>query len=202
MLLYRPQFRHPERAAKPPNWAEAAAIAPGASPVNGDAEDLALDVFTPSGGTVSVDDPELLRMLCEGLGEKSLTLVRSDRALADCRPFSLISLQTVRQVEAESGVAIDKRRFRANLYLDLAGGEGFSEDELVGRRLRIGPRAVVAVLERDPRCKMISLDPETAEHDPGVLRAVAQGHDACAGVYGATLVEGVMTEGDPIELLD
>ena len=202
MLLYRPRFRYPERAAKPPNWSEAAAIAPGVTPANGDAEDMTLDVCTPSGGTLAVDDPELLRMLGEGLGEKNLSLVRSDRALTDCRPFSLISLQTVRQVEAESGVALDKRRFRTNLYLDLAGGEGFSEDELVGRRLRIGPRAVVAVLERDPRCKMISLDPETAEHNPDVLRAVAKGHAACAGVYCATLVEGVLTEGNSVELLD
>lgn len=203
MLLYRPQFRHPELASKPPNWSEAAAVGPGVTPADGGAEDLALDVVAPSGEVVAVDGPELLCMLGDGLGEENrLTLVRSDRALTDCRPLSLISLQTVRQVGAEAGAALDKRRFRANVYLDLAGGGGFAEDELVGRRLRVGPRAVVAVLERDPRCKMISLDPETGEHDPGVLRAVAQGHSACAGVYAATLVEGVLTEGDAVELLD
>ena len=49
---------------------------------------------------------------------------------------------------------------------------------------------------------MISLDPETGEHDPEVLRAVAQGHSARAGIYAATLVEGVLTEGDSVELLD
>jgi DNA-binding MarR family transcriptional regulator len=32
------------------------------------------------------------------------------------------------------------------------------------------------VLERDPRCKMISLDPDTSEHNPEVLRKVAQAH--------------------------
>jgi uncharacterized protein YcbX len=61
---------------------------------------------------------------------------------------------------------------------------------------------VAAVLERDPRCKMISLDPDTGEHDPEVLRKVARAHDAFAGVYCAVLVEGVLTEGDPVELLD
>jgi uncharacterized protein len=203
MLLYRPRFRHPERALRPPNLTEAESIAPGVTPANAEPEDLALDVLTPAGAVVAVEDPALMAMLGEGLrGDNQLTLVRSDRALTDCRPVSLISLQTVRQIEGELGRPVDKRRFRANVYLDLASGDGFSEDELVGRRLRLGPKAVVAVLERDPRCKMISLDPDTGEHDPEVLRKVAQAHEAFAGVYCAVLVEGVLSAGDAVELVD
>ena len=203
MLRYRPQFRYAERAAKPPNLTEAMSIAPGVTPANADPNDLIVDVVTPSGTVVAVDAPALIEMLCEGLrGENHLTLVRSDRALTDCRPVSLISLQTVRQVETELGIPIDKRRFRANVYLNLASGYGFAEDELVGRKLRIGSRAVIAILERDPRCKMISLDPDTGEHNPQVLRKVAQAHAAFAGVYGAVLVEGILTKSDSIELLN
>lgn len=203
MLRYRPQFRYPERAAKPPNLIEAMSIAPGVTPANAEPDDLLLDVVTPSGAVVAVDDPALKEMLVEGLrGENHLTLVRSDRALTDCRPVSLISLQTIRQVEAELGIPIDKRRFRANVYFNLALGDGFAEDELVGRRLRIGSRAVIMVLERDPRCKMISLDPDSGEHNPEVFRKVAQAHAACAGVYCAVLVEGILSQSDSIELLD
>ena len=203
MLRYRPQFRYAERAAKPPNLIEAMSIAPGVTPANGEPNDLILDVVTPSGAVVAVDDPALIEMLGEGLrGENHLTLVRSDRALTDCRPVSLISLQTVRQVEAELGIPIDKRRFRANVYLNLASDYGFAEDELVGRKLRIGSSAVIMVLERDPRCKMISLDPDTGEYNPEVLRKVAQAHSAFAGVYCAVLVEGILTKRDSIELLD
>ncbi|HUQ33781.1 MAG TPA: MOSC domain-containing protein, partial [Pyrinomonadaceae bacterium] len=186
-----------------PNLNEAAGIAPGVNPANAEPDDLLLDVVTPSGAAVAVDDPALIEMLGEGLrGENQLTLVRSDRALTDCRPVSLISLQTVRQVKAELGLPVDKRRFRANVYLDLATGDGFAEDESVGRRLRIGSSAVVMVLERDPRCKMISLDPDTGEHNPTVFRKVAQAHDAFAGVYCAVLVEGILMKGDSIVLLD
>ena len=203
MLRYRPQFRHPERAAMPPNLAEAMSIPPGLTPANGDPRDMALDIITPTGAVVAIDDPALMTMLGEGINEKNrLTLVHSDRALTDCRPVSLISLQTVRQLEGELGAPLDKRRFRANIYVDLASGGGFAEDALVGRRMRIGSRAVVAVLERDPRCKVISLDPDTGEHDPEVLRLVARSHDADAGVYCAVLVEGLLAEGDPIELID
>lgn len=202
MLVYRPQFRHPERASNPPNLTEATSIAPGVTPANGDAEDMVLDIVTPSGEIVSVDDPALLKLLGEGISEKNqLKLVRSDRALTDCRPVSLISLSTVRQIESELGIPLDKRRFRANIYFNLASdGGGFAEDNFVGRRLRIGSKATIMVLERDPRCKMISLDPETSEHNPEVLRKVAQAHENFAGVYCAVLVEGLLKKGDLIEL--
>jgi hypothetical protein len=202
MLRYRPQFRHPERAVKPPNLFEAESISPGVTYANGEPEDLLLDVITPSGKTVSIDDPSLLQMLGEGLrGENHLTLARSDRALTDCRPVSLISRQTIERLEAELQMRLDKRRFRANIYFNLAAGEGFAEDKFVGRRLRIGNKAEIMVLERDPRCKMISLDPENGAHNPQIFRHVAQNHDAKAGVYCAVLVEGIISEGDSIELV-
>jgi uncharacterized protein len=203
MLRYRPQFRHADRATRPPNLTEAMSVSPGATPANAEPEDLAVDVVTPSGAVLALDDPALKEMLVEGLrGENQLTLVRSDRALTDCRPVSLISLQTIRQLEAEMVIPLDKRRFRANIYLDLESENGFAEDEMVGRKLRIGSSATIMVLERDPRCKMISLDPDTGEHNPQVLRKVAEAHEAFTGVYCAVLVEGIVTKGDSIELLD
>jgi hypothetical protein len=182
---------------------EAEGIAPGVTPANGDADDMVLDIVTPSGEIVSIDDPELIKLLGAGISEKNqLKLVRSDRALTDCRPVSLISLQTVRQIEAELKMPIDKRRFRANIYCNFAPESGgFAEDNFVGRRLRIGSKATMMVLERDPRCKMISLDPNTGEHNPEVLRNVAQAHGNLAGVYCAVLVEGMLKKGDSIELL-
>jgi len=77
-----------------------------------------------------------------------------------------------------------------------------AENEFVGRSLRIGPKAVVSVLERDPRCMMITLDPDTGEKEPAILKKVAQAHDGMAGVYGAVLVEGTLHKGDPVEVLE
>lgn len=203
MLLYRPQFRYPERAAEPPNLTEAMSIEPGVTPANGDSSDLIVDVITPSGAIVSIDDPRLIQMLSEGIGAQNiLTLVRSDRALTDCRPVSLISMQTVRHFEAEMEIPLDLRRFRANMYVDLPSSNGFAEDRLVGCKLRIGSQALVAILERDPRCKMISLDPDTGEHNPDILRNAVKIHDDFVGVYCAVLVEGRIANGDSIELLD
>jgi uncharacterized protein YcbX len=48
LLRYRPRFRHPDKAAEPPNLAEAELIEPGINPVNADPEELGVDVDTPS----------------------------------------------------------------------------------------------------------------------------------------------------------
>jgi MOSC domain-containing protein YiiM len=48
---------------------------------------------------------------------------------------------------------------------------------------------------------MISLDPDTSEHSPEVLRKVAQAHGNFAGVYCAVLVEGILKKDDSIELV-
>ena len=67
---------------------------------------------------------------------------------------------------------------------------GFAEDEFVGRTLRIGSKVVIAVLERDPRCAMITIDPDTSARNTAILGGVTKAHDGKAGVYGAVLVEG------------
>ena len=86
--------------------------------------------------------------------------------------------------------------------MDLASAQGFAENEFVGRSVRIGPKVVVTVLERDARCVMITLDPDTGEKTPSILKKVAQVHEGMAGVYGAVMVEGMLYKGDPVEVLD
>jgi hypothetical protein len=89
MLRHRPRFRRPRQAARPKNLTEAESIAPGVNPVYGDPEELIVDVETPSGAVLAVDDPALIQSVIEGLGGRhTLTLLRSDRAITDCRPIS------------------------------------------------------------------------------------------------------------------
>jgi uncharacterized protein YcbX len=205
MLRYHPRFRHADLSAQPPNLTDAEALAPGVNltTLYAEAAEFIVDVLTPSGELLAIDDPALLGVLGEGLDSSNvLHLVHADRALTDLRPVSLVSVQTVRQLGEELGATIDKRRFRMNLYLDLGDAGGFAEDGYVGRSLRIGERAVISVLERDPRCPMITLDPDTAVADPTVLRQVGEAHGGTFGVYAAVLVEGTLRKGDAVELLN
>lgn len=200
MIRYRARFRNPEKASRPVNFAEAEEN--GANPISAGATDLMIDVETPDGKTFAIDDPQLIDHLrAEVDGKHELILLRSDKAMTDCRPLSIFAVQTARKLGQETSVDIDKRRFRANVYIDLESSDGFAEDKFVGKSLRIGEKVVVSVLERDPRCMMITLDPDTAEKSPAILKAVAQAHEGMAGVYGAVLVEGIIRKGDPIELL-
>ena len=175
----------------------------GANPLSADFSELMIDVKTPGGDALAIDDPALIDALRADIDQKhQLTLMRSERALTDCRPVSIFSLQSARQLAEETGTSLDKRRFRANVYVDLTSAKGFGENEFVGRSLRIGPKVVVTILERDPRCVMITLDPDTGEKTPAILKKVAQAHEGMAGVYGAVMVEGMLHKGDSVEVLD
>lgn len=201
LLQYRPRFRYPDKAARPINLIEAESK--NANPLLADLADLVVDVETPNGQKLSIDEPVLIDMLRADIDPKhQLTLMQSQRAMTDCRPVSIFSLQSMHQLAEETGTPLDKRRFRANIYVDLTSAEGFSENELVGRSVRIGPKVVIAILERDSRCVIITLDPDTGEQTPAILKKVAQAHDGTAGVYGAVMVEGMLHKGDPVEVLD
>ena len=96
---------------------------------------------------------------------------------------------------------IDKRRFRANFYVEWDNQDDpYFEVSLVGKTLKIGDRLEVAVVERDPRCKMITLDPDTSEESPKILRHVSRNHDGCAGVFAAVLQDGRVKWVDAITL--
>jgi uncharacterized protein YcbX len=201
MLLYKAVFRHPDVMAQPSNLAAAEALGSGLTPVYPGAAERMVDVETPAGDVFAIDDPRLIQQLNSGLAERhELSLLQSDRAMTDCRPISLFSVHTAKQLGDELGFAVDPRRFRANIYAELESGAGFGEDEFVNRTLQIGDRACITILARDTRCKMITLDSDTAEAKPEIMRVVAGSHESKAGVYGAVLVEGTIRTGDQIVL--
>ena len=203
MIRYRARFRDQEKAARPVNLGEAEKLSPNLNPISADPSELMVDVETPDGKTFAINDPALIDNLRSNTdGNQELTLLRSDKAITDCRPLSIFAVQTAEKLGEETGVPVDKRRFRANVYVDLTSSEGFGEDKFVGRSLRIGSKVTIAVLQRDARCMMITLDPDTAEKTPAILKAVAKAHEGMAGVYGAVLVEGMLHKGDPVELLN
>jgi hypothetical protein len=66
--------------------------------------------------------------------------------------------------------------------------------------LKIGEWLEVVIVERDPRCIMITLDPDTAEATPKLLQHVSRKHDGDAGVFAAVLRRGRVNKGDSIFL--
>src|SRR5438445_8849737 len=58
MIRYRPRFRNPNKAARPVDLADAESL--GANPLSAHPTELMIDVETPDGKTIAIDDPALL----------------------------------------------------------------------------------------------------------------------------------------------
>jgi hypothetical protein len=161
--------------------------------------EVAVTVTTPRGQRWPVQSEELRREVERHSG-RALFLLRDYRGSYDVAPISLISRQTVVRIAEESETEENPWRFRPNLLVDLQEGGAFEELNWVGRILRVGGAARVAIIKVDQRCMMITLDPESAKSSPSVLRCVAQQHQKCAGVYGTVITPGEVRTGDPVWL--
>ncbi len=203
LLLYRPRFRDPDRAAHPEQLAAANSIEPTLNVSFDNPDALALDIETPDGAVLAIDDPALLKHIGAGLSdEHSLSVMRSESGYTDCRPVSIISRQTVERLGQEIETEIDARRFRANIVLDLPEADGFAENTYLGKTIRIGDLVEIKLVAKDPRCKMIALNPDTAKLEMKLLRHVASAHAGFAGLYGVVIQDGLIRSGDPITLVD
>ena len=151
-------------------------------------------VRTPSGEELDVVDAALARELADGA-----RVIKQDRGVFDAMPLSLTTTQTVAALAGMVGTELDPRRFRPNLFVDSADGAPFLEDDWVGSVLRVGAMRM-RVDRRDKRCVMVNVDPENAERNPAVLRAIAQERNACLGVYGTIVQPGRVASGDPVVL--
>ncbi len=175
-ILYAPRF---ERTPSPEDW------------------DVPVVVQTPEGKELEIGDWRLKQEIEELYGHP-VFLFKTKRGNFDSQHVSLFSTHTLAQLQAESESQIDVRQFRANLLMEPVDAVPFVEDSWVGRVLKIGERALIGVTKKDSRCMMINLDPETAEQNPAVLRAVARHHGECAGIYANVLAPGMVRVGDTI----
>lgn len=166
-------------------------------------------VTTPEGFTLPLPSPALLEALQATIAQPGARLRLEDSALNsaetpffDVRPVSLICQGTLCALTAELGRPLDPLRFRSNLVLALSDDRPFAEDALAGTTLRFGdadgPR--LRVLERIPRCRIVSLDPETTAADPTLLRHLAHHHAGRVGIYARVERPGTLHLGDAVWL--
>ncbi len=110
--------------------------------------------------------------------------------------LSLINLESVRALEKEAGGTIDPLRFRGNLHVE--GLPAWSEFDLIGRQITIGGVKFEGV-KRIVRCAATNVNPQTAERDMNIPRALMQayGHADC-GVYLQVVTAGTIKAGDSL----
>ena len=168
---------------------------------NAGTPEVAVTVTTPAGERWPVASIEL-RQAIEQHFQHPVYLLRNKRGSFDVANVSLISEQTVERIAEESQTEVNPWRFRPNLLVNLERGAAFEELKWVGRVLRLGDKARVAVIKVDQRCVIITLDPATSEPAPQILHTVVERHNKCAGVYATVLTPGEVRTGDGISLED
>jgi len=131
-------------------------------------------VTAPDGGEHDVASPDLCAALAEAAGEP-VRLLQVGRGTFDSMPVSVITTTTAARLGQGAAKAGDWRRYRPNIVLDVAPGLDADETDWIGGALVFGTGAAPPRLRinvRIERCAMVTLDPDTASKDAGVMRLV------------------------------
>jgi uncharacterized protein len=157
-----------------------------------------VEVRTPEGQWVAAGDPALLERVSEAVGEP-LGLLQVGRGTFDSMPISLVSSATLAAVDAARGEPFDGRRFRFNIIVESER----PDDQWCGRRLSFGgwkDSAELLVAEPIERSAFTTIDPDTAERDPSIMRLIAQQFANKIGIYAMPAKPGTIRAGDKVLL--
>jgi uncharacterized protein YcbX len=89
----------------------------------------------------------------------------------------------------------DVRRLRPNIVI--GGVEGLAERDWPGGELRVGD-AIIALRSLRSRCHMTTIDPDTLEVNPGVLKDIVRRFDNKLALNADVVREGTIRVGDPV----
>jgi uncharacterized protein YcbX len=135
------------------------------------------------------------------LGAASLVTVDRQFVEAHCRPPVLASGSVQHLRRLQPGAAIDRRRFRPNLYVETGpSGPAPSRTHGWGGTLAVGATLRIDGMQPALGCVTTTLAQGDLPRDVGVLRTSAKHHRGCVGVFGAVRVPGLARTGDPVFL--
>jgi uncharacterized protein YcbX len=92
----------------------------------------------------------------------------------------------------------DVRRLRPNIVI--AGVEGLAERSWPGAEIHIGD-VIVRIDSLRGRCHMTTIDPDTLEVDPGVLKDLVRRFDRHLALNADVIHTGRISVGDPVTLV-
>jgi uncharacterized protein len=158
-------------------------------------------VTTLEGWELPWDDPGVADEVGRALGYP-VSLVRSAMGMHDAAPVHVLTTASLAAAqEWVGGDEIDRRRFRANLIVELDDPEPFAESGWPDSSLVLGPDGpVLKVVSPTERCAITTFDPDTLDRDNRVLAGLARARDNLFGVYARVARPGWVRVGAPITL--
>ena len=162
-----------------------------------------LQITTPSGQVVTPEDPSIseeLWPLLDGPGQ----IAYASAGVHDVAPVHLLSTASLAELGRRVGDdEIDRRRFRANLIVEVADGEAFTETSWIGKSLQVGQSGpVLHVISPTERCAVTTFDPETLERNPEVHRTIANERENFFGAYAIVAAPGWVSIGDEMTVTE
>jgi uncharacterized protein YcbX len=172
-------------------------------------DEQGVGVELPDGTTVHSTDADADTALSAYIG-RPVTLAPAPvpASVFEGAPVHLISTATLKRLAAENprGLA-EPERYRPNLLVD-TGGDGFVDNDWIGRELRIGDEAVLRVVAGAPRCAIPTMVHGGLPRDPEALRVIRRTNsipaqpgrepEPVAGVYAEVVRVGRIAEGAPV----
>ena len=171
-------------------------------PERGAQEDIPTHIRTPDGAEMPVFGEDLAAEVGRRYGAP-VQMMQFKHGIFDESTISVIASDTVREIARLAGQKPDVRRFRPQIVVRLLRPVPFQEDEWLGGVLSFGEGGdapAIAVTQRDLRCSMVNLDPDSALSAPEVLKAVVRANQNNAGIYGAVTRIGRLAVGQTILL--
>ncbi|WP_238322757.1 MOSC domain-containing protein [Gorillibacterium massiliense] len=112
----------------------------------------------------------------------------------------LVTDATLKRLESLWGKPLDQRRFRAN-FLVVLNDDAPLEGDWIGKRIVIGG-VQLQVDSFCQRCVIITMDPDTQEKDPSLLKIVNEKMGLSFGVYASVIEPGEIHLGDKVFLIN
>ena len=137
------------------------------------------------------DSPEALALVRAAAGDDAELTAFDGLARFDILPLLVATDGAV------AAFGRDVRRLRPNIVI--GGVEGLAEREWEGAELHIGD-AVIWLDSLRGRCPMTTVDPDTLERDPEVLKDIGRRFRGRIALNADVIRPGVVNVGDPVRL--
>jgi uncharacterized protein len=150
-------------------------------------------IASPTGERYRVEDAGA--RLSAALDRPLAVRAEGDVPHHDESPVHLLTSASLTSLGNLLGGRVDVARFRPNVVLDVPG-EGFPEDEWIGRELALGDDVVLRLGPGMPRCVMVGLPQADLGKDKEILRTLAQERNLAFGLQASVVRGGTVRVGD------
>lgn len=159
-------------------------------------------ITTPTGDELHGDQADIDTQLSARIDQPITFHAEDGDPHFDKSPVHVLTTASLRWLqELLPDSAIDERRFRPNVVVDVEGTTPV-EASWIGRDVQLGSDVVLRVVELTERCVMTTLAQFDLPKDPTVLRAIAQHANARFGVYADVVRGGTVTLDDRVTITD